>query len=252
MKISIITVSYNSEKTIRQTFESLKKQKIDGFQLECIHIDGLSQDSTMKIASEYADFITSISEKDTGIYDAMNKGIALSTGDIVGILNSDDIYASSDILFKIVAAFKNNPDCDVVYGNIIMKDFNMSKTTRLWKSSKYQSSAFVKGWHPPHPSFFVKKSVYSEIGGFDTNLRIAADFDFMLRVLEIYNYKSVFINEVLTLMRSGGTSNNSIRNIIEGNKDVISAFEKYGISINPAIYILKRLIPKLSQYKRLR
>jgi len=248
MKISIITVSYNSEKTIRQTFESLKEQKTDGFELECIHIDGLSRDSTMQIASGYKDFVRSISEKDDGIYHAMNKGIARCTGDIVGILNSDDVYAGPDTLEKVISTFKNNPECSVVYGNINMMDYSMSKVTRHWRSSKYQLGSFKKGWHPPHPGFFVRRAVYSEIGDFDTKLRIASDFDFMLRTLEINQYKSVFVNDVLTLMRSGGTSNNSIKNIIEGNRDVITAFKKYGIRINPLIYVFRRLVPKISQY----
>ena len=244
MKISLITVSYNSEETIRDTFESVRIQKTQGFDLEYIHVDGLSKDSTMDISMEFDDIITKrISEKDSGIYNAMNKGIQMATGDVIGFLNSDDTFAEKDILCSIMGEFKNNKLLSIVYGDI---DYTTStgKVKRKWRTGVQKS--FKSGWHPPHPAFYAKKNVFSQHGGFDEDLRIAADFDLMLRFMEKANTVAYYIPRVFVKMKLGGESNRSLGNILKGAEDIRRSFAKNSIEI-PNYYFLSRWVSKLIQ-----
>jgi glycosyltransferase involved in cell wall biosynthesis len=244
LKISIITVSYNSEKTIKETFESVRSQSRNGFDLEYIHIDGLSNDATMSISREYDDLITKrISEKDSGIYNAMNKGIQIATGDVIGFLNSDDTFASNSILHSIHSLFNSNAELDIVYGDINYVDHS-GHIKRKWNTGKRRS--FSKGWHPAHPGFYAKKIVFEQHGNFDESLKIAADFDLMLRFLEIAKAKSVYLNRVCVNMKLGGESNRNIKNILSANIQIIQSFRKY--SIKPQLfYTYRRLLRKLFQ-----
>lgn len=244
MKISLITVSYNSEETIRDTFESVRMQKTQGFDLEYIHVDGLSKDSTMDISMEFDDIITRrISEKDSGIYNAMNKGIQLATGDVIGFLNSDDTYASNDILHSISQLFNSDEDLDIVYGDIDYVDAK-GQIKRKWRTG--QRKSFYKGWHPAHPGFYAKKSIFDSYGNFDEALRIAADFDLMLRFIEVAQTKTKYLNKVCVNMKLGGESNRSFKNIRLGNRQIIQSFKKY--SIKPRFgYTYLRWITKLLQ-----
>lgn len=248
MKISIITVSYNSQSTILDTIDSVNHQ--DYPNIEHVFIDGKSTDNTLDIIkskSKRKNVI--ISEKDNGIYDAMNKGIKYCTGDIIGILNSDDLYCSNLVIGQIVKAFDKSGK-DIVYGNINYVDKeNTNKVIRKWKSSNYITNSFKKGWHPPHPSFFVKKEVYEKYGNFDLNLKIAADFDLMYRFIEVKRAPSFFLDIFIVNMRLGGESNRSLQNIYKGNMDVIKSFKKYNSKQHP-LYIFYRLIPKLKQFLR--
>ncbi|MBN4071353.1 glycosyltransferase, partial [Crocinitomix catalasitica] len=181
MKISIITVAYNSADTIVDTIESVLSQK--NIDLEYIVVDGVSTDKTMEIVQSYGDRIHRvISEQDKGIYDAMNKGVALASGDIVGILNSDDFYTSETVLDEVVSTFD---DATMgVYGDLIYVDQkNTDVVKRKWISGEYVQGSFVKGWMPPHPTFFVRKEVYEKFGAYTLKLKSAADYEFMLRVI---------------------------------------------------------------------
>ena len=227
MKITLITVSYNSEDTIRETFESVRAQNIEGFDLEYIHVDGLSSDSTMLISSEFSDIVTiKISEEDNGIYNAMNKGVQMATGDVIGFLNSDDTFASNDVLISIAKLFQLNREADIVYGDIDYVDSN-GITKRKWRSG--EPGNFSKGWHPAHPGFYAKKKLFDMHGNFDERFRIAADFDLMLRFFEVANANSIYLKKVCVKMKLGGESNRSIKNILAGNNQIIQSFKKYSI-----------------------
>ena len=182
MKISIITVVWNNAKTIKDAINSVLNQSYKD--IEYIVIDGSSTDGTIEIVQSYGDKIKFISEKDNGLYDAMNKGIRMATGDVVGILNSDDFYASDKIL-QIVADEFLKGNIDSVYANLEYIDANDPKRViRYWRSKKYQEGLFRSGWHPAHPTFFVKKEIYEKYGVFDLSFKIAADYELMLRFFE--------------------------------------------------------------------
>lgn len=244
MKISLITVSYNSEETIRETFESVRNQKTDGFELEYIHIDGLSNDATMKISQEFDDIITKrISEKDSGIYNAMNKGIQMATGDIIGFLNSDDTFNGSEVLLEITKQFLSIRDLEIVYADIDYVD-NQGAIKRKWRSGKQKK--FAKGWHPPHPGFYASKELFDNYGNFDEKFSIAADFDLMIRFMESAEAKAAYLKKTIVNMRLGGESNRSYKNIILGNKQIMQSFKKYSISPQTG-YTYLRWIRKVLQ-----
>lgn len=243
MKISIITATYNSEKTVAQTLESVLKQNYKDY--EHIIIDGVSKDNTMEIVKSYEEKyegrLKYISEKDKGLYDAMNKGIKMATGDVIGILNSDDIYANENVLSHIVEKIKST-NCDGTYGNLIyMDEETMSKPLRIWKSPK---GKIENGWHPAHPTLYLKKEVYDKIGLFDLNFKIAADYDFMIRVLSDKSIKLQYIDENIVYMRSGGTSTEGIKGYIKSLKDSHNVIVKNKIK-HPLIVDTKRIIKTL-------
>ena len=211
-------------------------------------VDGSSTDGTIDIIKKYSDRISKfISEKDSGLYDAMNKGIRLTTGDIVGILNADDIYCDVDVIKNVVEEF-NQSGADICFGNIYyVKKDDINKITRTWQSCEYKEGLFQKGWHPPHPAFFVKKSIYDKYGVFRTDMRLAADYELMLRFLEKNKVKSVFLDKFLVKMREGGESNfKNLGKVIFGNKESLRAWKVNNLKINPLIFFLKP-IRKLSQ-----
>ncbi len=216
MKVSIITACFNSAETIAYTIASVKGQ--DYFNIEHLIIDGNSMDATVDIIKQNAPNCIIHSESDNGIYDAMNKGIILSTGDIVGILNSDDFYANSSIISKVVELFEQE-NCDAVYGDLVYVDANdTNRVTRKWISGKFSKQNFLYGWMPPHPTFFVKKEVYLKYGLFNLNVYTAADYELMLRLLFKFNIKVAYLQEILVKMRAGGASNISLKNRFLANK----------------------------------
>ena len=201
MKISIITVCYNSEKTIKDTVESILKQTYKDF--EYLIIDGKSNDNTINIINSYNDpRIKLISEKDNGIYDAMNKGIKLASGDIIATLNSDDILANENIFKTVVDNF--DKDIDIIYANIKYYNEDFTKVIRNFISGQKHNDYFC----PAHPSMYIKKEVFNKIGTYNLKYKIAADFDFMVRC-NINNIRYKYIDEYFVYMRYGGTSNNS-------------------------------------------
>jgi glycosyltransferase len=217
MRISVITVSYNSSATIKDTLESVKGQAYP--EVEHIIVDGLSTDETLRIVSGYSHVSKVISEKDAGIYDAMNKGVLASTGDVVGILNSDDFYYGNDVLSKVAAVF-NEKKCDALYGDLQYVDQkNLAKVIRHWEAGNYSANAFMWGWMPPHPTFFVRKSVYERFGMFNLSMKTAADYELMLRFIHKYQIAVEYIPSILVSMRTGGVSNNNILNRLRANQE---------------------------------
>jgi glycosyltransferase len=210
---SIITATYNASKTIKESVESLKMQSFNDY--EHIIIDGASTDNTVTILDDLRDAKTILlSEPDNGMYDALNKGIGLARGSIIGYLHADDIYKSPHVLKKIHDTFKNE-HADAVYGDLeyVLKT-NPEKILRRWKSSPFNITKLKKGWMPPHPTFFVKKNIYDRYGGFDISYTIAADYELMMRLLGKHKISAVYLPEVLVQMKTGGASNKSVRNII--------------------------------------
>lgn len=243
MKISIVTATWNSGATLRDTLESILNQTYQDY--EVIIKDGGSTDNTKEIVEEYIPKFNGrlkwYSEKDKGLYDAMNKGIELSTGDVLGILNSDDFYASNEVLAAIADGCEK---ASAVYGDLDFVDAdNTSKVVRHWKGSQFKKGAFLKGWHPAHPTFYARKECYDRFGGFDMTLDISADFELMLRLLEKNEISNSYIPMTFVKMRMGGESTGSLKKIFKGDKNVLKAFEKNGYKA-PHFYLLRRLAPK--------
>lgn len=223
MTISIITATYNSAATVNDTLACIAGQ--DYSNVEHIIVDGLSKDETLSIVSGYPHVSKVLSEKDKGIYDAMNKGVALATGDVIGILNSDDFYCSPHVLSLVMAAFAD-PTVDAVYGDLhYVQQHDTEKITRRWKAGRFRARNFYYGWMPPHPAFFVRRHVYEKAGVFNTSLRSAADYELMLRVLVKHKMKAAYIPQVLVKMRAGGISNASLKNRLRANNEDRKAWE---------------------------
>jgi glycosyltransferase len=245
MKISIITAVYNNENTIEDAIKSVLSQTHDD--IEYILIDGASSDKTLDIVNKYKDKIdTIVSEKDGGIYDALNKGIKKATGDVVCFLHSDDIYENEHVVKKVNNLFEEK-QVDSVYGNLVyVKKENIDKIVRYWKSGEFEHKKLKTGWMPPHPTFFVKREVYEKYGGFDTNFRIAADYDTVLRFLGVQKITIAYLPEVIIKMRLGGESNKSLANLQKKTLEDIKALRKN--SIGGYQTILMKNISKLPQF----
>ena len=246
-KISIITVTKNSQKYLEKNILSVVNQNYKKY--EHIIIDGKSTDNTLSIIKEYSSKRKIISEHDKGIYDAMNKGIKLVEGDIIGFLNSDDFYANNDILSKVANIFKNNPSLDACYADLIYTDQNdISKNIRYWKSSKFTPGLFSKGWIPPHPTFFVRSSVYEQFGNFNLSYHIASDVELMMRFIEVHKINVRYIPELWVKMRMGGTTNNSFKNIFIQNKEILYALNSHNLSNNLISFYVHKIISRSLQF----
>lgn len=246
MTISIITATFNSASTVRDTIESVLRQTHKD--VEYIIKDGGSKDDTLAVCREYeprfGGRMKIISCPDTGIYDAMNQGIEAATGDVVGILNSDDMFFDEQVLERI-ANVMGDREVGCVYGNLQFVDAqDISKIVRVWRGSQYKEGGFQRGWHPAHPTFYARRMYFEKYGAFDTSFEVSADFELMLRFIERNHIKSMLIPNYFVKMRMGGESTGSIANIIKGNKNILRAFEKNGFK-KPAFYILRRLTPKI-------
>lgn len=246
MRVSIITVCYNSESTIQDTIKSVLHQ--DYKDIEYIIIDGQSTDQTLAIVNKYKNKIAHIiSEKDNGMYDAINKGIHIATGKIIGILNSDDFYTDKQVISKIVDEIENKK-VDSLYADLEYVHFkNISKTIRYWKSGTYRHGLFGNGWMPPHPTFFVKKDIYIQYGLYNTTLKSAADYELMLRLLHKHKVSTTYLKKTIVKMRVGGMSNASFKNRINANKEDRRAWEINGLKAKWYTLYLKPL-SKLKQY----
>ena len=225
MKVSIITVTYNSEKTLQHTIDSVINQ--DYKNIEHIIIDGGSADGTVEIINKNKAYIAkSISEKDSGIYEALNKGICLSTGDIIGILNSDDVFAGSNIISTVVECFNQNSS-DIVYGNLKYVSNNQTgnKTLRYWKSNSFNPKKLKYGWMPPHPTLFCKKEIFKRYGLYNESLKIASDYDFILRIFRHQDLRIDFLPIVMVKMTVGGKSNGTLRDICKKSHEDLKAIK---------------------------
>jgi len=235
LKVSIITITYNSESTLVETIDSVLSQTYKD--IEYIIIDGASTDDTGSIVHSYKDKITKfVSEKDNGLYDALNKGIAMATGDVIGILHSDDFYINHHTIENVVNTFKTH-HADAVYADLFYVDKeDTSKVHRKWKSGLYKHGMFMHGWMPPHPTFFVKRSVYEKYGSFNLDLVSAADYELMLRFIHKHKIKLAYLPEFIIKMRVGGKSNVSIKNRIRANNEDKKAWKMNGLK--PHFYTL--------------
>lgn len=246
MKVSIITVSYQSAATIESCIQSVIGQ--DYPDIEYIVIDGASTDGTLEVISGYRDKIAVVvSEPDEGIYFAMNKGLELATGDVIGMLNSDDLYASNHVISDVVKAMKDS-GADSCYGNLVYVDrLQTDKVLRTWKAGDYKKEAFLKGWMPPHPTFFLRRDCYSQFGKFNTVLRTSADYELMLRMLYKHGREAVYLDETLVLMRAGGQSNVSFKNRLKANREDRLAWRLN--DLKPGLFTtLRKPLSKIGQF----
>ena len=245
MKISIITPTYNSAATIARTIDSVLEQ--DYTDLEYIIVDGASTDKTQEIILSYQDKIDIkfISEPDQGIYDAMNKGVKLATGEIVGILNSDDVFDNAKILSKVAESF-TGLEVEGIYGDIKYFADDINKVTRYWFSGYYQEAKLNSGWIIPHPALFLLRSVYDKCGFFRTDFKIAGDYEFILRLLKIYHLNLKYISTVLVRMYDGGVSGSSLEQRKKGWAELKLAWQVNNLKV-PPFFILRRVLSKISQ-----
>lgn len=246
MKITVITVCFNSAASIADTLDSVAAQTHPD--VEHIVIDGASTDETVAIVRDRGQHVARlISEPDRGIYDAMNKGLRLATGDLVGFLNADDMFAHRDVVASIARAAQGNPTADAVYGDIVyVRADRPDQVLRYWRSGEFTRSKLRFGWMPPHPTFYVRAAKLAEIGHFNDQLRIAADYDFVLRSLGRPDARAAYVRDVLVRMRAGGASNRSIKAMLRKSQEDLWALKRSGIGGWPTL-ICKNL-RKLPQF----
>jgi glycosyltransferase len=247
MKISIITVVYNNEKTIKDAMQSVLGQSYRD--IEYVVIDGKSKDNTINLINEYKERLGYfISESDNGLYDAMNKGIKACTGDVIGILNSDDLYQDSDVIAAVMDQFNSNLELDILYGDLVyVKSDDTNKIVRNWKSKSYYDKFFENANVPPHPALFVRSKVYNESGLFDLQYKLAADYELMLRMFKKHNFNSKYFNRLIIKMRLGGATNKSYLNIVNQNKEILKAWKKNGLKA-PFYLMTLRIFKRLAQF----
>jgi glycosyltransferase involved in cell wall biosynthesis len=224
VKVSVITVCYNAEKTIAFSIESFLRQTHGSKEL--LIIDGASTDGTMDIVQSFkGDSILTISERDRGLYDAMNKGLARFSGEAVGFLNADDRYHDRNVLSDIAGALEES---DIVFGNLdFVADHMTSRVVRRWRGSAFRRGAFKRGWMAAHPTFYVRKAVAAAVGSFNTELRIAADYDYMLRALELHPFRTQFLDRIFVDMMAGGNSTAGLFSYLRGNHESLKARQRW-------------------------
>ena len=245
LKISIITATYNSESVIRETLESIFLQTYT--EIETIIIDGLSTDSTLSIVNSFGTKIDSvISEKDHGIYDALNKGVKISNGDIIGFLHSGNLFYDQEVVFDIAKCFEN-PNVHAVYGNLVyVQKNNISRIVRQWKSENFHSDLLKRGWMPPHPTLYVRRSIFNELNFFDLSFKISSDYDFIVRLFSNEKLSFKYIPRILVKMRTGGISNNSINSIYLKSFEDLKIIKKN--SIGGLGVLLRKNFSKIFQF----
>lgn len=240
IKISVITVTYNSSATLADTLESVLAQ--DYPDVEHVLVDGASKDNTVEIIKRYPHVKNWISEKDAGLYDAINKGIKMATGDVVGILNSDDFFPHKGVLSAIAEKFEQ-PGIDSVYGDIaFVHPGNLKKVVRLYSAKRFHPGKFAYGYMPPHPSFYARKDLFGQYGDYQVDYKIAADYELLMRFLFRHKVSSVYIPEILVYMRTGGVSNENWRSRIKLNQEIIRACKENNVSTNMAILSFKYFV----------
>ena len=243
MKVSIITVTYNSADTLQDCIDSVANQSYKN--IEHIVIDGNSKDDTLEIIQNNTSVSKYISEPDNGLYDAMNKGLKLASGDVIGILNSDDIYENKDVISDVIKALGRH---EALYTDLCYVDtHDTNLVRRYWKSGGYNRNSFKYGWMPPHPTLFLKREVYEKHGDFNLELKSAADYELMLRFLYKEGVEAVYLPKITVKMREGGVSNQSLKHRIKANKEDRKAWKINGLKMPFLLQILKPL-RKIPQY----
>lgn len=245
MKITVITVAFNSAKTIADTLDAVHCQSYSD--VEHLLMDGSSKDETLEIVRRHNNpHIRLISEPDNGIYDAMNKSFALASGDIVGFLNSDDFFADDMVLQRVAQAFED-PLVEACFSDLLYVSQDKSRVVRYWKSCPFRPGNFGKGWCPAHPTFYIRRSVLERLGPFDLSYKLASDVEFMMRYLEKGHVKTVYIPHVQVHMRVGGATNQSWRNIAQQNKEIFHALKKHAVPYSTASFWAHKLASRLWQ-----
>ena len=244
MKVSLITVTFNSSGTLRDTIESVLSQTYPD--IEYIIVDGASKDNTIDTIQEYKPRFSGrlhwVSEPDKGLYDAMNKGIRMATGDVVGIINSDDFYHRTDIIAKVVETFKNK-DVQAIYGDVrFVNPNNLDKTVRYYSSNNFSPNRFRYGFMPAHPNFFTYRKYFEEFGYYKTDYKIAADYELLIRFLYIHKLKTRYLSLDFMKMRTGGTSTASIKSNMLLNKEIVRACKENGICTCMPLLFMKYFI----------
>lgn len=249
MKVSIITVSFNSAATIRDTIDSVLAQSYDD--IEYIVIDGASADGTMDVVREYEQKIAHIvSEPDSGIYDAMNKGISIATGDVVGILNSDDFFESSDTIQHVVNGFSSDSHADIVFGDVVfVEPGDLATVKRFYSSRRFKPWKLRFGWMPPHPGTFVRRDVYEKYGQYSLEYKISSDFEMFVRWLIVEKLSYLRIDRVLVRMRQGGVSTAGLGSVFSLNREIVAACRSNGLYTN-LIFLLAKIPFKLLELVR--
>ncbi len=250
MKFSIITPTYNSAATLGDTLRSIASQTYRD--IEHVIVDGASQDDTLNIIDEYSHQyglnISLSSEPDKGVYDAMNKGLRRASGEIIGIINSDDFLADEAVIADVAACFREDPTLDACYGDLRYVDRqDTGKIVRFWKAGKYRESKLKNGWAIPHPSFFVRRQVYRQYGGFNPDFQIAGDYELILRLLKVHGIKVAYLPRTLACMRAGGLSSRNLSQRRQGWHELRLAWKTNGLRV-PSFFLLRRVLGKLGQY----
>ncbi|QWW72233.1 glycosyltransferase family 2 protein [Rhizobium sp. WYJ-E13] len=246
-RVTLITVCWNAERTIADTLKSIDGQTYRDF--EHIIIDGGSTDETLSIIAEANSVNRHVfSGPDAGIYYAMNKGIDIAKGDIIGFLNADDIFEDKDSLAAVASALEDEA-YDACYGDLIyVSNRNPSRRMRHWKSGPFKPGLFQRGWCPPHPTFYVRRRIYNKLGKFDLRYRLGADVELMLRFLEIGRINAIYIPRVLVRMRLGGATNKSARNISRQNSEILRAFHEHGFKISVPKFWVSKIVNRVGQF----
>jgi glycosyltransferase involved in cell wall biosynthesis len=248
LKISVVTVCYNAGATLEHAIRSVAAQ--DHAAREHIVVDGGSTDGTAEILRRHAAGLArGVSEPDRGIYDAMNKGIALATGEVIGFLNADDEYANPAVLGRVAAQFAD-PAIEACYADLVYVDQkDLQRVVRYWRSRPYEAGLFERGWMPAHPTFYVRRRVYERYGGFDLAYCLQADFELTLRFLAVHRIRSVYVPEIWVRMRTGGATNRSVGNVLRGNAEAWRAARRHGLRVGP-LFVVRKVLSRLPQFFR--
>lgn len=251
MKISIVTPTFNSAATLKDTLESILQQSYQDY--EVLLQDAGSTDGTVDIAHAYlarfGERLKIVSAPDKGLYDGFNKGVRRATGDVVGVLNSDDFYTSNQVLETIVNAFDEHPDIDAVYADVHYVDSSdLSKPVRFYSSKKFSRKRMEMGYMPAHPTFYVRRECYEKYGYFDLDYKVAADFENLLRMIYVQNINTFYVEQDWVTMRTGGASSSGLKSHVRIIKDHFRAFRKNGVRVNPLKYFW-RYVEKLQEFR---
>jgi glycosyltransferase involved in cell wall biosynthesis len=248
MKVSIITVCRNAANTVVEAIKSVEAQTYAD--IEHIVVDGASTDNTVELVRSHGERVAKlISEPDGGIYDAMNKGLGLATGDVVAYLNADDVYAHDGVVESATVAMAD-PDIDACYADLVyVSQEDPKRVVRYWKSNSYVPGACLKGWMPAHPTFFIRTPLLRKHGGFDSTFRLQGDFDLMLRLFEVHRIRTVYCSQIWVRMRQGGATNRSLVNVWKGNLEAWHSCRHNGFAVGPS-FVVRKIISRLPQFFR--